>query len=220
MNPQARGVDAETAWQHSLGNAFSTWADARIRTSVRERLAQGLLAPHDIPKFQIAADDVFFCIGSCFARVIEDGLISRGLDVASGGLQLEPVRARKRRTAIVNKFTTPSMRNELEWAFGERPFPDEALIVTPEGTFDLQLKPNIAPGEHAAVQARRAIITDYFARLRRASVVIMTLGLSEVWFDNLAGIYLNGVPSRELAVRYPGRFTVHAQTHRENVRRS
>lgn len=222
MPPAARqGVDASDAWRSSLADPHAVWhaaegsADVRA-ASVRERIGRGLAVPNLDPSFRICADDVFFCIGSCFAREIEEHLNVCGLNVASLGLRVPLDESRKRPTATVNKYTTASMHNELRWAFGEAEFPEAALVADGGGYRDLQLQPFSAAVTYGRARERRADAIDYFARLRRSTVVVMTLGVVEVWSDHETSLDLNAVPTPSMAHAYPGRFTVHRSDYREN----
>jgi hypothetical protein len=216
--PRGAGVDAATAWQRSLAHNDAVWdAPPRNTESVKARLHRGIVAPRTEPKFAIGVDDAFFCIGSCFARELEDSLLVHGLRVDSLNLPVALDTPAQRRTGMVNKFTTPSMLNELLWAFGEQPFPENALIESPEGYYDLQLRPNVKPRPLDDVRGRRSTVIGYFERIRRANVVVLTLGLTEIWFDRRAGLYLNGIPPQRLVERYPERFTLHARTYAETL---
>lgn len=213
------GKDGETAWARSLAEPHAVW-DAPIGTpafpqTVRGRLAAGYATPHVEPKFRLRQDDAFFCIGSCFARVLERQLRYRNLNVTSMryhgelnevGLGLNGA----------NKFTTASMLNEMKWSLAGEPFPDEALVPHGEGYRDLQLADAVFPVSLARARERRAELLEYFGRLKDANVVIITLGLVEVWYDHLAQLYLNITPPFDMPRRFPGRFTVHTSDYAEN----
>jgi hypothetical protein len=162
---------------------------------------------------------VFFCIGSCFARVIEHELLYRGLTVSSLSLRAEIAEVPNATNGFVSKFTTASILNELRWSLGGEPFPDEALIADGDGYRDLQLANQPAPVTLERARERRRDVLGYFARLREASVVIITLGLVEVWYDRLTGLYLNGAPTYDMVHRFPGRFSVHVSDYSENRER-
>lgn len=161
------------------------------------------------PKFVIDADDTFFCIGSCFARNVEEHLVYSNRKVLSKRI-VSPVEEWPHRiNGFVNKFTTHSILNEIEWVISP-PQVDESLFEeTAQGWIDLQLSPGVRPvSRERAIQRRAYLINDYFARLRQASVVIITLGLNEVWHDAKSNRYLNATPSIYSVRRDPDRYTL------------
>lgn len=222
--PREAGIDGVAAWERSLAEPYALW-DAGIGTdkfagSVMGRLAEGYATPHIEPKFALRDDDVFFCMGSCFAREIERQLGYRGYTVTSAGVRLEYAEeAQEAPNGIVNKFTTASMLNEARWSLAGDPFPDEALVLDRGGYRDLQLGNSPLPVPIERARGRRAEMLEYFGRLRDASVVVITLGIVEVWYDRLANLYLNLAPGWEAVHRYPGRFTVHRTDYAENRER-
>jgi GSCFA family protein len=218
--PERAGIDGTQAWARSLAEPHAVWdpppSAEHFAASVRGRLASGPAVPYLVPKFELRADDVFFCIGSCFARVIELELLVRDLTVSSLSLRAELDEVPDVPNGFVNKFTTASMLNELHWSLAGRPFPDEALIADGDGYRDLQLANARVPVTLRRARERRRDVMEYFARLRDASVVILTLGLVEVWYDRVTELFLNSAPTYEIVHRFPGRFTVHAGDYAEN----
>jgi hypothetical protein len=219
------GLDGAEAWRRSLAEPHAVW-DAQpsapeFGKSVRGRLERGAAIPFVTPKFALSADDVFFCVGSCFARVVEFQLLYRGIRVTSLALRGEPAETPHSVNGMISKFTTASMLNEMHWSLAGVPFPDEALVADadPELYRDLQLaqQPFAVPLERA--RARRREVTAYFARLREATVVIVTLGLVEVWYDRLTGLHLNSAPTVDMVHRYPERFVVQTSEYAENRER-
>ena len=213
------GTDGEAAWTRSLARPHAVW-DAQLGTpafpqTVRGRLAAGYATPYVEPAFQLSNDDAFFCIGSCFARVVERQLRYRNLTVTSmryHGELAEPGVGPNG----ANKFTTASMLNELKWSLAGEPFPDEALVPDGDGYRDLQLADALYPVSLARARERRTELLEYFGRLKDADVVIMTLGLVEVWYDHATQLYLNITPQFGMTRRFPGRFTVHVSDYAEN----
>ncbi|MDP9104740.1 MAG: GSCFA domain-containing protein [Candidatus Eremiobacteraeota bacterium] len=221
--PERAGIDGAQAWARSLAEPHAVWdpppSAEHFAASVRGRLAAGPAVPYVVPKFALRADDVFFCIGSCFARVIELELMLRDLAVSSLSLRAELLEVPNAPNGFVNKFTTASMLNELHWSLGGRPFPEEALIPDGDGYRDLQLAEARTPVTLQRARERRRDVLEYFGRLREATVVFVTLGLVEVWYDHVTELYLNSAPTYEMVLRFPGRFTMHSGDYRENRER-
>jgi hypothetical protein len=172
---------------------------------IAERFNSDFMSVVGTPKLDISASDKFFCIGSCFARNIELELIYRNISVLSKRIIAPKVEFRMRPTGAVNKYTTASMLNEFEWVLKPPP-PQDVLVETDGGWVDYQLHGATSVSLDRGIERRRYMTGDYFARLRQANVLIMTLGYVETWFDNASGFYLNWAPSRAEVRKNPGRF--------------
>jgi hypothetical protein len=174
------------------------------------------------PKFRLSSEDRFFCIGSCFARNIEEQLIGRKATVLSKRIICSQAEYPNRPNGIVNKFTTASMLNEVHWALDPPGRPgaggEASIFEGANGAHDLQLVPHAPPVSLAQAYARRQYLEgDYFARLAQADVVIVTLGLIETWRDEATGIWLNAPPPFYLAKREPDRFQLVVTSVEQNV---
>ncbi|MEA2720186.1 MAG: hypothetical protein QOJ39_2050 [Candidatus Eremiobacteraeota bacterium] len=218
--PRDAGIEGREAWSRSFADSHSAWlATVGGESSVQHRLSRGIALANLEPKFRLRSDDVFFCIGSCFVRAIEECLLARDLRVRSVGIRVALEEAPHRLNGFLNKFTTASMQNELLWSLAGVPYPDEAFVDDGAGYHDLQLAYQLVPVSLQRARERRAGILSYFGRLREASVVILTLGFVEVWFDHLTELYLNVTPSWEMVQAHPGRFTLHVSDYAENLAR-
>jgi hypothetical protein len=194
------GVDA---WNALVRSASSRWSEGIARFG--EEVA---LVTHE-SKFSISATDSFFCIGSCFARNVEEYLIYAGRHVLSKRIICPVEEWPHRPNGLVNKFTTHSIVNELEWV-ANRPAIDESLFEEGRhGWIDLQLCPGVRPVTlERAIERRTYLGYDYFPRIKAADIVVLTLGLNEVWRDGLTGRYLNATPSLASVRREPQRYTL------------
>ncbi|MBV9993342.1 MAG: GSCFA domain-containing protein [Alphaproteobacteria bacterium] len=164
------------------------------------------------PNFKISRDDLLFTIGSCFARNIEKQLIAEGYNVAAD--QFEKICADHDviiESTVMNKFVAHSVENEIRWALDpEAGFPDGGIVqVKADRYIDLQLAPGFRPMPLDKALALRHAVGTYVRMIKDASIVIMTLGLAEAWFDKALGIYLNSPPMRTSAELHPGRFELH-----------
>src|SRR4051812_9150862 len=124
-------------------NAMSA-PNARWGRSI-ERFARDPLEIEHAPKFRVDSANRFFCIGSCFARNMEEALIYRGVDVLSKRLMCPTEEYAGRHTGIINKFTTASIVNELDWALAQRGTGAAFIFDNEQGSFDLQLAPHAPP---------------------------------------------------------------------------
>jgi GSCFA family len=212
-------IDGATAWANLLGTRPSRWNDGHDPgdpRSAHARIARGIALPEVTPKFRLRDDDVYFCIGSCFARNIEEHLIYRRLPVISRSVPFGNRTGRP--NGAVNKYTAASVLNELRWSLGEAAFPENSLVEDGGAWRDLHLAARAPAAPLAAVLERRAQVRDYFARVREATVMIVTLGLVETWYDAHAQVMLNAAPTRAMTHRFPGRFRLVVTDYAENVR--
>jgi SAM-dependent methyltransferase len=206
-------IAGQHAWEYLMKSENASWSANIARFS--EPLA---IATHK-PKFVLGADDSFFCIGSCFARNVEEHLIYRGQTVLSKRIICPAEEWPTRANGFVNKFTTNSILNEIEWTINP-PIIDHALFEeTASGWSDLQLAPGVRPVSlERAINRRAYLLNDYFSRLQDASVVILTLGLNEVWHDAKSGRYLNAPPSFYSVRREPQRYSLEISDVAANVK--
>ena len=213
------GIPGDVAWDNVIGSRWSRWSDGRDPgdpESAHARIAAGIVLPGVSPTFRLAADDVFFCIGSCFARNIEEHLIYRRLRVISRAV---PFGDRVGRVnGIVNKYAPASILNELRWSLDGVRFPEDSLIEEDGAYRDLHLAARAPAKPWDEALERRTQIRHYFGRLREATVVVITLGLVEAWYDGHAGTMLNAAPSVGMVRRFPGRFRLVVTDYAQNVR--
>jgi hypothetical protein len=218
-----RSIDGETAWKNVLKTSSSRWVADRAgrhwARSAAARLERAVVIPEAPAGFSLLRTDPIFTIGSCFARNIENFLRVRGYSVALHSIKIPGVQFEPPHSGVVlNKFTTPSMLNELRWALDpSSTFPETSFVEETEGQWvDLQLVPEIVPVAREVAVARRATIHHLFRKVIECRVVIITLGLVEVWKDNEAGVFLNRAPGYFVVRKNPGRFSLHTLDYRAN----
>lgn len=204
-------IDGDTAWRTVAGAKHLRWSSTNF--------SQQVYPVRHRPKFTLAADDKVFCIGSCFARNVEEHLAYQGMTVSSQRIISPAAEFGARPAGLVNKYTTFSMLNELEWIIRPPELGPELFSEDGSGQwFDLQLSDGAKPVSlERAIERRRYLTGDYFARLRQADVVILTLGLVEAWRDATTGLHLNAPPSAGSVARYPGRFTLEVTDYEQNL---
>ncbi len=215
-----REIDGAAAWRNVVASHASRWSaderDPGYAQTAHARLAAGIAVPGVEPKFRFTAQDVFFCIGSCFARNIEEHLLYRGLPVASRSISFGDRNGRP--NGVLNKYTPASILNELRWSLAGAPFPQDSFVEEDGAWRDLQLAARAPADSLDGVRERRARVEEYFGRLRGATVAIVTLGLVETWYDTQSGVMLNAAPSLWATRRAPGRFRLIVTDYNENLR--
>lgn len=198
-------LDGAEAVRTRKENPFAQWGARGEPNRVEPYARPGFDAP-----FQLEPGEKIFTIGSCFARNIEAELARRGFAIPMRDLfRVGPFAGLG--NEIVNNYGTPSIFNELAWAFGEEPF-DEAseFVELSDGRFvDLHIANSVRPGALDEVRVRRAALLEATRQLAGCRVLVMTLGLVELWFDTRSGRYLNTAPLPMILHRWPDRFELH-----------
>jgi hypothetical protein len=202
-----RVVSARSAMEASRNNKHSKWKNAP--ECAADRLLRRVCVPQTEPSFKILSDDTIFAVGSCFARNVEERLALHHTGVSSLTIDIPGVEIESnRKTGIVNKFNSLSMLQEFQWASGEKEYPDEAFLRTRAGLFyDPHIRRKISDADLVELRSRRHSVTEYFQRALKANVIVVTLGLAELWFDNATGLALNEIPDTHNVRLDPDRFS-------------
>jgi hypothetical protein len=194
---------------------YQTWArgldaapDSHRPHDAATRLqAEGVIDIAHEPKFVLPRTTSIFGIGSCFARNIEDALVAKKYNVNSAKLTLpsEGFGGNNPRT-VLTKFNTHSMLTELQVAFEGRALPDDGLIEMREGLFwNPQLhRVGFVPREMALEV--KATVAETVKTIAQSDLVIITLGLTEYWFDKELEVPLNDAPVDWRHARKTNRF--------------
>jgi hypothetical protein len=204
---------AEQAMANLRARRSSLWPE---RWRGADRL-KGIAEVEFEPSFGLVPGEAVMTIGSCFARNIEARLEELGFEVPARKVKL-PAEERSSDTEndLLNKYTPQSVINELRWAFDPGcPFPDQALLEVRGEWHDPHLAPNVAPAARERVCGRRAMVTELYRQLPSCRVVVLTLGLVEVWFDHTTGLCLNGAPPPAAIKAEPERFELRILSHAE-----
>jgi tetratricopeptide (TPR) repeat protein len=204
---------AEQAMANMRSRRISLWPE-RWRDGGR---LNGIAEVGFEPSFGLVPGEAVMTIGSCFARNIEARLETLGFEVPARALTLPAEeRASDTENDLLNKYTPQSVINELRWAFDPaHPFPDESFLEVRGKWHDPHLAPNLAPGSLGRLRERRTMVTDLYRQLPRCRVVVLTLGLVEVWFDRTTGVCLNGAPPLAAIKLEPERFELRILSHAE-----
>jgi len=159
-----------------------------------------------------------YAIGSCFARGIENALRAHvpvlSIDDAFDDLPLARPDVTGR--GFMNKYSTFAIDQELRWALVGG-FPEESLVRLADGRWvDPHTNPTLLPGPRATVLARRRTLLEIARQSAEASLVIITLGLVEVWRDLATNTVTTMTPSEEMLETNPKRFQFEVSTFDEN----
>lgn len=194
-------------------NEYSFWGSRNAANRV-----EPIASPHFDFELDLEPGDKIFTVGSCFARNVEGRLATAGYRLPMRDLMDDRSFAGVHPRAL-NNFSTPSIWNELGWATGELQFDaDQAIVEYGSGKWlDLHVTHNVQPAPRETVLRRRSAITKAYGSFKDCKLIIVTLGLVEVWYDNVAGTYLNSLPPPPLVRRYPERFELHVLSHDETL---
>lgn len=199
-------IPGDQAWSREHQN------NRQKRWPVNERLYP-VASPKSHPTFSIGREDEIFCIGSCFAMEISHTLSRQKYKVLPQfkNLPISPDRGMGD-LGFLNKYNVACIYQELRWALDpDFPYSHEQVFVQGKDNllFDYQLLGIDYGDEPDAAKNFRDAYNLAFKQVRNADVVIITLGLSEAWFDRETGLYLNRSVPNDIARRYPGRFEFH-----------
>src|SRR5438045_247340 len=103
-------ISSDVAWDLLLKNKYARYPSPK-RGGTR---LYPLATPEGKPSFKIHPDARIFTMGSCFALEVDNALSTAGFTVTSRSADLSQAVERKGRDeALYNKYTVPSMLNEI-----------------------------------------------------------------------------------------------------------
>lgn len=164
------------------------------------------LFPYVTPSFKVKPGERIFTIGSCFARNIEDFLTD--FDVPTSRFAVDKVEWASRPNGLLNEYNAGTIAQRLTWASEGRHTADmpKTLVGAEDSTLDLLLPVSPGVARTRAIQ-RRGEIDAVYAQLPQSQVIVLTLGLTECWYDNETSTYLNRMPPRPDMSGNPGRYS-------------
>jgi hypothetical protein len=196
---------AEEAMTNYKGNSAGIWfqeaADPHDPAGeyAFQRLHKNRFTPEFHPKFKLRRDDKFYAIGSCFARGLENTLAKHNIAVESAAPEFARFHPAKKGTSglgFTNKYNTYSILNELRWALEpSAEFPRESIVqLTETAWYDPNTNPTLEFVGLEETLERRRLIQTVTKRIESCRVVIVTLGLAEVWRDIETELFVNCTP--------------------------
>jgi GSCFA family. len=219
-------ITTEEVHQNRAQNHYSRWHEkgaSPYQPNGRlafQRLRQPLFVPDIRPAFTLRRKDKLFAIGSCFARGIESALVEQEMAVLSRATEFDsfPAINNEMKLGFTNKYSTFSIYNELRWALDPaEEFPRESLVDIEDGVFyDPHTNPALQLAGLKETIRRRKIIEAVTRRVGQCRVVIVTLGLVEVWRDKIANVFINTAPIPAALHRHSDRYEFHITNFTEN----
>lgn len=204
-------VDSAIALRNIKDNSVGRWP----RRGEPGRLSP-IAKPQFQPTFHFAPGETIFTIGSCFARHVERELSFRGFALPTRHLFESDDDFGAVGLDVLNNYGTPSIYNELAWAFDDNFDPMQCFEPVRDSWVDMHLHASIRPTTLDVLRTRRRAIAAAYRSITHCRAVIITLGLAEVWFDKQHGIYLNVAPRRSILRDSPDRFELHVLSPEES----
>lgn len=188
-----------------------------------QRLNSGIVYPKAL-NFRLSKDVNCFAIGSCFARGIEKTMQAKGLNVLSISEKFKSFELKNEKVTglgFTNKYTTFSILNQLEWSLGEKEFPYDSIVELEDGVaIDPHTNPSLKfVGKERTIE-RRKTLNEVFSTISDCKTIVITLGLTEGWYDKEANSFLNISPTQAMQKKYPGRYEFQVtdfQTNYDNL---
>lgn len=170
--------------------------------------------PHFSPSFKFNRDSKIFPIGSCFARNIEEYLVSLNLNVPTASFKAPKSEWPGRPSGILNKYSPTAIRQAVEWAAGifyrdklvsESDLDSLSFYTKSENVVDLQLASFIPVSKERHLQ-RRNEIYNLYSEVFSSDVITMTLGMTETWHDKETGKFIDAAPMTKELLSEKDRF--------------
>jgi tetratricopeptide (TPR) repeat protein len=197
-------IDSAEALKNIKDNSVGRWP----RRDEPGRLSP-IAKPQFKPSFSLKSGDTIFTIGSCFARHVERELGNRGFQLPTRKLFESDEDFGAVGLDVLNNYGTPSIYNELAWAFDENFDPNICFHPVRDSWVDMHLHTSIRPTSLDVLVNRRRAIRTAYRSITECRAVIITLGMAEVWYDTERQLYLNVAPRRTILREEPGRFELH-----------
>lgn len=198
------------------------------------RQQSGLCFVNHVPKFTLSRKSQIYTVGSCFAREVESALNKLGVSLTSDGMgiparflnpnHVELAKDVKKhgesfttRTPI-NRYSTHSITYDFERVFESQNLFEQSIykIGDSDEFWDPQIK-NIKRGNLDQTREVRTLLDKIISSAKLADAIIVTLGMTETWFDSETGAILPIPPQPLIVKNNPHRFRFFNTTYQEVV---
>lgn len=188
-------VEFAEAIDRTRANRDAAWKRAESRLAP-------VCRPAVRPSFALDRGASIFTIGSCFARNIEQHLARLGFHVPTLAFKVPPTEWSGRPNDILNKYTAPSIWQEIRWASDIYRRGGAVTAEDCDGfAYDLGngrvVDNNLCGLVPVSVQRfveRRRQVYRVMAAAFSASCVVVTPGLAEAWYDAARDLYIMQAP--------------------------
>lgn len=181
--------------------------------------------PNFTPKFKINAKGSFFAIGSCFTRMMEYYLALRtgklyidNFDPLCPSFKPDEIGFIPPDSHLLNEYNLGTMLQRVKSAAGKFEYPElSGVWESPTGYRDLFLHTRSVKVSMNELQTRRKIIKEYYENIFNADTIVITVGLTECWYDTKYKVFLNKTPHSSLIKAEPDRYEFHRFTYQEVI---
>jgi hypothetical protein len=197
----------------TIDNVNTVMRSNKLRTFPTRKRGRERLFPFARPNYTLAEplpeNPSFFIAGNCFARGFEKALRKGGFEVMSSAFSSDLPGSAVDQFQRFNNFHADVSANEIAWATGQTKGMNDALIDLGDEWVDMQLHFTMSFPPEEMLRIRAAYNKTY-APIVNADVIVLTVGAANQWYDTQTKFYLNGMPTRKMTDRYPGRFEMHS----------
>jgi hypothetical protein len=132
--------------------------------------------------------------------------------------KLQPANTEVTGLGFTNKYNTYSILNELRWAIDpDAEFPRSSIVPLTKTTwYDPHTNPTLEFAGLEETLERRLLMQAVTKRIRNCRTVVLTLGLTEVWRDVKANVFVNRTPIPSLFKTDPDRYEFQLSGFNEN----
>ncbi len=168
------------------------------------------------PRFQIGDADEVFCMGSCFAHHVAAVMHNAGLKVITH-VDNPHMSGHWGGSNHLIRYNVFSILNEFRWALDPAfVFPDDYFSAESE---DRWMDPfghsQEEPHSLEKLRRLREFTMSVTRRLATSRVVVVTMGLVELWFDTKTSLYTNIQPARHAMRVEPDRYKFRVADYEE-----
>ncbi|MGD1067631.1 MAG: GSCFA domain-containing protein [Vulcanimicrobiaceae bacterium] len=199
--PKAPSPPARPTAATASTSPYAALPDERFWRRAVERVPANEVDPVASPPYSIEPTTRIAAIGSCFAQRVSHALISAGYDVLEANCG--------------NIYTARQLLQLFDRAFGTLTPQDEAWLRE-DGRYVDPFRPQLQPDGFASVEAVRASraqqLTATRALFTDADVVVLTLGLTEMWYALADGAVFPLAPGVAGGLAEPERYGFHNAT--------
>ncbi|MBD9373985.1 GSCFA domain-containing protein [Rhizobium sp. ARZ01] len=192
-------ISFKEAQKLTRGNKFPYFAKIGDGRGGAERIEMDFPSIHVDPKFQLEKSDVFFTIGSCFARNLERELSKIDVTNLTSNCvfdgDLYGMRGSARNGAL-NAYTPKSMLDLLR-LHKRSDAMTAGIIQTGDNEFFDMMTSGLRALTADESEAVRSKLLETYRSLKDADVVVVTLGFTETWVDEQDNIHINRSPGGE-----------------------
>jgi hypothetical protein len=200
-----KAISGLAAFEQHRNNAYAIWPKRDDPDNRIEPIAK----PAFKPSFELQRGETVFTIGSCFARNIEEHLSRLGFNVPMVSYRVpDQERDGARQNNVLNKYNVFSINHAITFACDPASPPCSAEYLYQIGSdayLDLQLYARIPVSLSRGLERQREI-RQMIRTAIQARVLVVTLGLAEVWYDKKLGLWCNMTPPLDLVKKEPERF--------------